>query len=311
MDAGTPAAPLGWLNYHHLFYFWTVVREGGVGRAAAHLRLSQPTVSTQIKALEDRLGAPLFTRVGRRLVPTDVGQVVYRYADDIFTLGRELQETVRRGQVPGRPARFVVGVADVLSKRIAYRLLAPALELSQPVRIVCREARADTLLGALALHEIDLVLSDTPVPPTVHVKAYNHLLGESGVTCFAVPALAAKLRRRFPESLAGAPMLVPGEGTVIRRQLDDWFHASGIRPAIVGEFDDSALMKAFGENGAGAFVAPTAIADETRAQYGVRAIGEIDGIRERFYAISYERRITHPAVVAIAERARAGILKAP
>jgi LysR family transcriptional regulator, transcriptional activator of nhaA len=302
---------MDWLNYHHLYYFWTVVREGGVGRAATRLRLSQPTVSTQIKALEDRLGAPLFTRVGRRLVPTDTGQVVYRYADEIFTLGRELQETVRRGQAaPGRPARFVVGVADVLSKAIAYRLLAPALELAEPVRIVCREARTDVLLGALALHEIDLVLSDTPVPPTVHVKAYNHLLGESGVTCFAVPALASKLRRRFPQSLTGAPMLVPGEGTVVRRQLEDWFQSSGIRPAIVGEFDDSALMKAFGESGTGAFVAPTVIAAETRKQYGVAVLGEIEGIRERFYAISYERRITHPAVVAIAERARTGMLKA-
>jgi LysR family transcriptional activator of nhaA len=190
---------MDWLNYHHLFYFWTVVREGGVGRAAEKLRLSQPTVSTQIRALETQLGAPLFTRVGRRLVPTDVGQVVYRYADEIFTLGGELQETVKRGQAaPGRPSRFVVGIADVLSKRIAYRLLAPALELPQPVRIVCREARADTLLAALALHEIDLVLADTPVPPTVHVKAYSHLLGESGVTCFAVPGLATRLRRRFP-----------------------------------------------------------------------------------------------------------------
>jgi LysR family transcriptional regulator, transcriptional activator of nhaA len=309
MDASAPTAPPAWLNYHHLFYFWTVVREGGVGRAAEKLRLSQPTVSTQIKALESRLGAQLFTRVGRRLVPTDVGQIVHRYADEIFALGRELQETVQRGQVPGRPARFVVGVADVLSKRIAYRLLAPALELPEPVRITCREARTDVLLGALALHEIDLVLSDTPVPPTVHVKAYNHLLGESGVTCFAVPKLAARLRRRFPASLSGAPMLLPGEGTVVRRQLDDWFQATGIRPAIVGEFDDSALMKAFGENGAGVFVAPTVIADETRKQYGVAVLGELETIRERFYAISYERRITHPAVVAIAERARTGILK--
>jgi LysR family transcriptional activator of nhaA len=301
---------MDWLNYHHLFYFWTVVREGGVGRAAEQLRLSQPTISTQVRALEDRLGEKLFTRVGRRLVPTDVGQLVFRYADEIFTLGRELQETVRdRG--PGRLARFVVGVADVLSKRIAYRLLAPALRLPQPMRIVCREAGTEALLAALAMHDVDLVLADTPVPPTVHVKAYNHLLGESGVTCFAVPRLAAKLRRRFPASLAGAPMLLPGEGTVVRRQLEDWFHSSGIRPVVVGEFDDSALMKAFGENGAGVFVAPSAIAPETRRQYRVAAIGELEGIRERFYAISYERRITHPAVTAIALGARTGILKAP
>ena len=298
-----------WLNYHHLLYFWTVVREGGVVRAAEKLRLSQPTVSAQVKALELRLGEPLFTRVGRRLVPTDVGQTVYRYADEIFSLGRELLDTVQ-GRATGRPMRLVVGVADVLSKQIAYRLLAPALELATPVRMICREARAESLLAALALHEIDLVLADTPVPPTVHVKAYSHLLGESDVTCFAAPALARRLRRRFPHSLTGAPMLLPGEGTVVRRQLEDWFQATGIRPAIVGEFDDSALMKAFGEQGAGAFVGPTAIAAEIRRQYRVVPIGGIDAVRERFYAISYERRIKHPAVVAIAEAARAGVLKA-
>ena len=298
-----------WLNYHHLLYFWTVVREGGVVRAAEKLRLSQPTVSAQVKALEARLGEKLFTRVGRRLVPTDVGQVVYRYADEIFSLGRELLDTVQ-GRATGRPMRLVVGVADVLSKQIAYRLLAPALELPAPVRVICREARAESLLAALALHEVDLVLADTPVPPTVHVKAYSHLLGESDVTCFAAPALAARLRRRFPQSLTGAPMLLPGEGTVVRRQLEDWFQATGIRPAIVGEFDDSALMKAFGEQGAGAFVGPTAIAAEIRRQYRVVPLGGIDAVRERFYAISYERRIKHPAVVAIAEAARTGVLKA-
>jgi len=241
-------------------------------------------------------------------VPTDVGQVVYRYADEIFSLGRELVDTVQ-GRATGRPMRLVVGVADVLSKQIAYRLLAPALDLPTPVRMICREARAEALLAALAVHEIDLVLADTPVPPTVHVKAYSHLLGESGVTCFAAPALATKLRRRFPRSLTGAPMLLPGDGTVVRRQLDDWFQANDIRPAIVGEFDDSALMKAFGEQGAGVFVGTTAIAAEIRRQYRVQPIGAIDAVRERFYAISHERRIKHPAVVAIAEAARTGVLK--
>lgn len=296
-----------WLNYHHLLYFWTVVREGGVGRAADKLRLSQPTVSAQVRALEERLGEKLFARVGRRLVPTDVGQVVYRYADEIFSLGRELVETVH-GRATGRPLRFAVGVADVLSKQIAYRLLAPALELSTPVRMICREARAESLLAALAVHEIDLVLADTPVPPTVHVKAYSHLLGESHVTCFAAPSLARRLRGRFPQSLTGAPMLLPGDGTVVRRQLEDWFQATGIRPTIVGEFDDSALMKAFGEQGAGVFVGPTVIGEVIRRQYRVQAVGGIDAVRERFYAISYERRIKHPAVVAIAEAARSGLL---
>jgi LysR family transcriptional activator of nhaA len=300
---------MDWLNYHHLLYFWMVVREGGVGRAAEKLRLSQPTVSSQVRALEKMLGERLFTRAGRRLVPTDVGQVVFRFADEIFSIGRELVDTVR-GRATGRPVRLVVGVADVLSKLIAYRLIAPALRLGDPIRVVCREDRADRLLAALALHEVDVVLSDAPVPPTVHVKAYSHLLGESGVTCFAAPALAARLKRRFPESLGGAPMLLPGEGTVLRRQLEEWFQRISVRPAIAGEFDDGALMKVFGENGVGVFVGPTAIAAEIRRQYRVRAIGELDGVRERFYAISYERRIRHPAVVAIAEAARTDVFHA-
>jgi LysR family transcriptional activator of nhaA len=260
-----------------------------------------------VRALEQMLDERLFTRVGRRLVPTDVGQVVFRYADEIFSLGRELVDTVR-GRATGRPVRFVVGVADVLSKRIAYRVLAPALALGPAVRVVCREDNAARLLASLAVHELDLVLSDSPVPPTVHVKAYNHLLGESPITFFAARPLAARLKRRFPASLAGAPMLLPGDGTVLRRQLEDWFQQSRIRPVIVGEFDDSALMKVFGENGVGAFVAPSVIEREVRRFYGVSVIGRIDTIRERFYAISLERRIKHPAVAAIAEGARAGFV---
>lgn len=300
---------MGWLNYHHLLYFWTVVREGGVGRAAERLRLSQPTISAQVRALEAQLGERLFVKVGRRLVPTDVGQIVYRYADEIFSLGRELVDTVQ-GRGTTRPARLVVGVADVLNKNIAYRLLAPAFESPTPLQIVCREDRSDRLLADLARHDLDLVLSDAPLPPTVSVKAYSHLLGECGVTFFAAPALAARLTRRFPASLQGAPLLVPSEGTLVRRQLDDWFQASGIRPRLVGEFDDSALLKVFGENGAGAFPGPAAIAREICREYRVRAIGRLDEIRERFYAISYERRIKHEAVARIAERARAKLFPA-
>jgi LysR family transcriptional activator of nhaA len=294
---------MDWLNYHHLLYFWTVAREGGVGKAAERLKISQPAVSSQVRALETQLGERLFTRVGRRLVLTDMGQTVFRYADEIFSLGRELVETVR-GRGTGRPLRLVVGVADVLSKLIAYRLIAPALELSEPVRLVCREARTERLLAALALHEVDIVLCDTPVPPTVHIKAFNHLLGESTQTFFATRAVATKLRRGFPQSLTGQPVLVPAEGTVLRRQLEDWFQQTGIRPIIAGEFDDSALMKVFGQKSTGAFAAATAIAPEIRQQYGVAVIGEVVSIRERFYAISYERRIKHPAVIAIAEHAR-------
>ena len=297
---------MDWLNYHHLLYFWMVVREGGVVRAAEKLSLSQPTISSQVRALEEMLGEKLFTKVGRRLVPTDVGQLVYRYADEIFSLGREMVDTVR-GRPTGRPMRLTVGVADVVSKLIAYRLLTPALSMPQPVRVVVREGPADKLLAALAVHDLDLVLSDSPVPPTVHVKAYSHLLTECGVTFFAAPALARSLRRRFPQSLTAAPLLLPGEGTVMRRQLDDWFQQQSLRPAIMGEFDDSALMKAFGENGVGAFAAPSIIEAEVRRQYRVVPVGTVEGIRERVYAISAERRVKHPAAMAIAEHAREGI----
>lgn len=295
---------MDWLNYHHLLYFWTVVREGSVVKAADVLRLSQPTVSSQVRALEESLGQRLFTRVGRRLVPTDAGQVVYRYADDIFSLGRELMANVRAG-TEGRPTRFVVGVTDVLSKLIAYRLLSPALRLPEPVRMICREDRVERLLANLAVHEVDLVLADTPVPPTVRVQAYSHLLGESDVTFFATPELALKLRRTFPRSLNGVPVLWPGEGTVVRRQLDEWCQRESITPAIIGEFDDSALMKAFGEHGAGVFAAPTVLSRELQRQHRVKAIARVEEIRERYYAISAERRIKHPAVVAIATQARA------
>lgn len=292
-----------WLNYHHLLYFWTVVREGSVVKAAEVMRLSQPTVSSQVRALEASLGERLFTKVGRRLVPTDAGQLVFRYADEIFSLGRELMTTVRSG-AGGKPARFVVGVTDALSKLIAYRLLSPALHLPEPVRMICREDRVERLLAGLAVHEVDLVLADTPVPPTVRVQAYSHPLGESDITFFAAPTLAVKLRRRFPASLNGVPALWPGEGTVLRRQLDEWCQRERIQPAVVGEFDDSALMKAFGEHGAGVFAAPTVLSRELQRQHNVRAIARVESIRERYYAISAERRITHPAVVAIATQAR-------
>jgi LysR family transcriptional activator of nhaA len=295
-----------WLNYHHLLYFWTVVREGSVVKAAEVLRLSQPTVSSQVRALEASLGERLFTKVGRRLVPTDAGQMVFRYADEIFSIGRELMTTVRSGS-GGKPARFVVGVTDALSKLIAYRLLSPALQLPDPVRMVCREDRVEKLLASLAVHEVDLVLADTPVPPTVRVQAYSHLLGESDITFFASPALATTLRRRFPASLTGVPALWPGEGTVLRRQLDEWCQREKIQPAVVGEFDDSALMKAFGEHGAGVFAAPTVLSRELQRQHRVKAIARVETIRERYYAISAERRIKHPAVVAIATQARSAV----
>jgi LysR family transcriptional activator of nhaA len=292
-----------WLNYHHLLYFWTVVHEGSVAKAAEQLRLAQPTVSGQIRVLEEALGEKLFTRSGRHLVPTDVGRVVYRYADEIFALGRELMDTLR-DRPTGRPVRLVVGVADALSKLIAYRLIAPALSIEAPVQVVCREDRPERLLAELAVHGVDLVLSDSPIPSTVRVRAFSHLLGECGVTVFAAPGRAAALRRRFPSSLTGTPFLVPSDGTALRRALDSWFEVQEIRVTVAGEFDDPALMMTFGQAGIGAFAAPSVIEREVRAMYGVRVIGRIDEVRERFYAISAERRIKHPAVAAISEQAR-------
>ncbi|MDX2167894.1 MAG: transcriptional activator NhaR [Deltaproteobacteria bacterium] len=292
-----------WLNYHHLLYFWTVARTGGVSAASAELRLAQPTISGQLRALEDALGEKLFHRVGRRLELTDVGRMVYRYADEIFTLGRELMDAVR-GRPTGRPLRLAVGVADQLAKLITYRLIEPALKLPEPVHVVCREDKPERLLADLALHDLDLVLSDAPIHPSVKVRAFSHLLGECDVTIFGTKDLAAKFRRNFPRSLEGAPCLLPTENTSLRRSLDQWFEQQSLRPAVVSEFEDSALLSSFGERGLGLFPGPTAIEAEIRRQYGVVVVGRLEQVRERFYAISVERRLKHPAVVAISEAAR-------
>ena len=292
-----------WLNYHHLLYFWVVACHGSVTRAAAELRLAQPTVSTQLRTLEEVLGEKLFARTGRRLVLTDVGRLVFRYADEIFGLGRELLETVK-GRPTGQPMRLTVGIADAVPKLIAYRLLGPALTDAEPVRIICREDKPDRLLAQLAVHGLDLVLSDAPIGPTTKVRAFNHLLGECGVTFFAAPALARTCRRGFPRSLGGAPMLLPTDNTALRRSLDDWFESEDIRPRVASEFEDSALLMAFGQAGMGLFPAPSAIERQVRTQYGVVVVGRLDAVCERFYAISGERRLKHPAVVAISEAAR-------
>jgi LysR family transcriptional activator of nhaA len=293
-----------WLNYHHLLYFWTVVREGGVSRAAAKLRLAQPTVSAQLKVLEESLGAKLFDRQGRRLVLTDVGRLVYRYADEIFGIGRELLEALQGRRAAGRPLPLSVGVANAVPKLIVHRLLQPAMGGEQAVHLVCREDATDALLAELATHALDVVIADGPAPPGVRVKVYSHLLGESDTSFFAAGALAAKLRRRFPRSLNDAPLLLPTTQTALRRALEGWFEAEDLRPRIVGEFDDLALMKTFGQAGDAAFPAPTAIEPEVMRQYRVRAVGRVRAVRERYYAISAERRLKHPGVVAITNAAR-------
>jgi LysR family transcriptional activator of nhaA len=295
---------MDWLNYHHLRYFWAVVKEGGVTRASEKLHISQPTVSAQVRELEQALGERLFVKRGRVLQLTEVGRVVYRYADEIFGLGRELLYAVKAGAA-GRPPRLTVGIDNVVPKVIVYRLLEPALKLETPVQVVCYEDKPERLLAELAVHELDIVLTDAPVGTGLSVRAYNHLLGECAVTVFGQEHLARAHRPHFPRSLDGAPLLLPTEGTALRRSLDAWFEAQGIRPRVVGEFEDSALLKVFGQAGRGLFPAPAAAAAEVRRQYGVRPLGTIESVRERFYAISVERKLKHPAVVAISEAARA------
>ena len=292
-----------WLNYHHLHYFWVVAKEGTIAAACEKLHLAQPTISAQLRALENAIGDKLFKRVGRNLVLTDTGRMVYRYADDIFSLGGELLDTLR-GRPTGNPLRFSVGVADVLPKLVAYRLLEPALKLPETIQLVCRESTPAELLAQLAIHELDLVLSDSPIGPDIRVRAFNHLLGECGVSIFGTKELATAYRRRFPRSLDGAPFLLPPDNTSLRRSLEQWFDSQGVRPSAVAEFDDSALLKVFGQAGAGLFAAPDVIEKEVRRQYGVRVIGRLESVRERFYAISVERKVKHPAVVAIAQAAR-------
>lgn len=289
---------MGWLNYHHLLYFWTVARTGSITKASAELRLAPPTISAQIHSLEDTLGEKLFSRSGRNLVLTEMGRMVFRYAEEIFSLGRELLDAVK-DRPTGRPLRLVVGVADVLPKLIAFRLLEPALHLREPVRIICREDKPERLLAELAVHELDVVLSDAPMAPGVSVRAFSHLLGETAVTFFGVPKVAARFRRRFPRSLDGAPLLLPSYDTAIRRDLDQWFDSQEIRPAVVGEFDDYALLRVFAEAGVGIFPAPSVVEQQIRRQYGLERIGRAQGVRARYYAISVERKLKHPAVAAI------------
>lgn len=292
-----------WLNYHHLLYFWTVVREGSITRACAKLHLSQPTISSQLRKLERAVGGKLFTRVGRGLQVTDTGRMIYRYADEIFTLGQELSDAIR-GRVPGRLMRLAVGISEVLPKLVVYRLLRPALEMPEPIQLVCEEASVNELLPRLAAHELDLVLADVPASGNIRVRAFNHPLGECPVGFFGTAKLVKQYRQGFPQSLGTAPLLLPSANSSVRRSLDQWFDAHDLRPRIAAEFSDSALMKAFGQEGLGLFPGPVVIEREIARQYNVRLVGTLDEVRERFYAITVERRLKHPATVSIANSAR-------
>lgn len=292
-----------WLNYHHLLYFWAVAREGSVTRACERLHLAQPTISGQIKKLETALGEQLFERVGRKLVLTDVGHTVYRYADEIFSIGKELQDTLK-GLPTGRPMRVTVGIPDVLPKLIAFRLLEPALHLEDKVQIVCREGSMEDMLTRLATHDLDVVLSDSPVGSMVSIRAFNHPLGECGVGIFGTPKHCRRVERKLPGSLNGAPFFLPAENTAMRRSVDQWVDELKLKPDVIGEIDDTALLKVFAEAGLGFIPAPLAIQAEIERQYGLRLLLQIPKAIERFYAITVERRIRHPAVVAISEAAR-------
>ena len=292
-----------WLNYHHLLYFWLVVREGGVTRAAARLRLSPPTVSGQVRALEVSLGERLFEKRGRQLVPTEMGRIVYRYADEIFSLGRELVDTVS-GRPTGRPARFVVGVVDAVPKTVARMLLEPAWSIPEPLRFECSEGDLERLLAELSRYALDVVISDAPVQPGSNVRAYSHLLGETRISFFARGDLARRYRRGFPKSIDGAPVLLPAPSTALRRTLDVWFEERGLRPRVVGTFEDTGLLEAFGAQAHGIFAAPAVLERELGRAFRVERLGDADGVRERYYAITIERRIVHPAVAAISEAAR-------
>ncbi len=292
------------INYKHLHYFWVVAKQGSIARASESLHITPQTISGQISLLEESLGEILFQKVGRNLELTDTGRMVLSYADEIFALGGELEEMVSNMPTE-KPMLFKVGVADAVPKSIAYRLLSPALELPDPVRMVCKENSLAELLAELALHKIDLVIADGPIPPGVNVRGYNHSLGESGVSFLAAKELAEQFGEGFPQSLDGAPMLLPSEINVLQSRLLQWFEGLHIHPRIVGEFDDSALMKVFGQAGKGIFVSPTAIATEVARHFGVEIIGDTDQVREQFYAISFERKISHPAVSAITQTARA------
>src|SRR5712692_6933760 len=292
-----------WLNYHHLLYFWMIAKEGSISKACKQLRLAQPTLSGQLRALEESLGEKLFTRVGRRLILTEIGRVVYRYADEIFAVGRELTD-VLKGRPQGRPARLLVGISDLLSKWIAYRILQPTLAAEGPTQLVCYEDKPDQLLLDLSAHELDLVLTDAPAHSAVRVRVFSHLLGSCGVALFGAPALAARYRKRFPASLDGAPFLLPMENSASRRALQEWFDRHNIHPTVVGEFQDNALLNVFGQAGLGIFAAPDVIEHEVSKYYQAALIGRLDAVTEDFYAISAERKIKHPAVSAISEAAR-------
>jgi len=296
------------LNYNHLYYFWVVARKGSIARASEALFVTPQTISGQLRTLEEMLEAKLFRKQGRGLALTDSGELLFQYADEMFRVGAEL-ESVLKGKSPHGASLLRVGVTDAVPKFIAYRLLEPALALAEPPQLVCREGVLEDLLAELAIHRLDVVIADSPIQASLNVRAYSHLLGECGMSFFAAPPLARRLGRRFPASLDGAPLLVPSSHSLLRRALEEWLEAEGLRPRIVAEFQDSALLKTFGRAGHGVFMTPSAIEREVKREHGVTLLGRTERIRARFYAISAERRLKHPGVLAISDAGRGDVFR--
>ncbi|HRH75795.1 MAG TPA: transcriptional activator NhaR [Cellvibrionaceae bacterium] len=297
------------LNYKHLRYFWMVARTGSIAKAAEQLHLTPQSISGQLTEFASVLGVELFRRAGRNLEITDAGRHVLTYAEEIFSLGDELLGAIHN-QREKKSVPFVVGIADSVSKSVAYRLLEPALFLPEPIRLICREGRLVPLLSELSVHRLDMIIADRPMPTNLNVRGFTHLLGESGLTVFGAQAVIKNLRGSFPKCLDDAPFLLPGDDTATRAKLEHWFEKHNVHPRITGEFDDSALMKAFGQAGAGLFAAPATIAAHVEEQYDVKAIGQIKDVTEQLYVISTERQLTHPAIVAVSEKGRSDVFGA-
>lgn len=295
------------LNYQHLFYFWNVAREGSITRACAKLRLAQPTISGQLAIFEDAIGEKLFRKEGRKLVLTGTGRTVFHYAEEIFALGRELTQTLK-GREGGRRLRLNVGLVNSLPKLVVYRLIEPALRMPEPALVTCQEDKLDRLLAELTLHGFDLVLSDSPATSAAGMRIYNHLIGESSVAAFGTPELAERYRANFPRSLDGAPLLLQTANTELRRTLDQWLHTAGVSPKVTAEIEDSALLKTFAAAGAGLFFAPVSAREQIENQYRVRMAGLVEGMRERFFAITMQRKVQHPAVMTILESAKSWLV---
>lgn len=294
---------LATINYKHLRYFWMVAKSGSIARASEQLHLTPQSISGQLSEFEGSLGVKLFRRVGRGLELTDTGQRMLGYAEQIFTLGNELVESLR-DDAPQQSVPFRVGIADSVPKMVAYRLVQPSLERNEPIKLICREGRLATLLADLAVHRLDMVIADRPMPDHLNVRGYDHFLGESGISIFAAKALAENTATPFPQLLDGAPFLMPGTEVALHARLLRWFEAERLRPRIIGEFDDSALLKAFGQAGVGFFAAPTAIDDYVIRHYEVQVVGRIETVREQVYAITNERKLTHPIIAAIYQFAK-------